>query len=814
MPDPGSSRRSRTSPTAEQKRRRQPPVAGIEVAIGTMIETPRAALLADEIADEADFFSFGTNDLTQMTFGFSRDDVEGRMMAAYLEKGLLECEPVREHRHRRRRRAGPDRRRAGPRDQPRPQDRRLRRARRRPGLDRLLRQVGPRLRQLLAVPGADRPARSGAFAAGDRRGGRRRWRRLGTSARQVTPGQPTTDARRGTVQTMAIPDEDVAQVRSATDILAVIGEHTPLKRVGRRYVGLCPFHTEKSPSFSVNAEEGLYYCFGCQASGDAITFLRNIGGLRLRRGGREAGCPSRDHDPPRRRRPDSFDREGRQALLGVIERAVAFYHDELLSHPDASRARQYLRSRGYQGETVRQFSLGWAPEAGGSLVRAVRAPADLLVKAGLAHQTQRGLRDAFRGRVIFPIFDPMGSAIGLGGRLLPGAGEDAGPKYRNSPETPIYAKRRTLYGLNWAKQAAVQAGEVIVCEGYTDVIGFFTAGLPRAVATCGTSLTEEHFRLLGRFAKRVVLAFDADEAGQSAAARIYDWERRHELQVAVAALPPGSDPADLAMRDPEALREAVARARTFLAFRVERALASSELQTGEGPRPRGRGRSGDGGRAPQRAGPRSVPRDGVGPDPARGRAAPAAPRPARRGLRSVEAERAGGDGASRGRRERAAVAAGCRAAVGAGPRLRPGGLGAGRRAERAAAREVGGKPGRWHPARRAGLDALVLAIREPGAMAGRISECLFADPVQRAAYRALADATNLHEASRAPTRRPLTCCAASPCPSPTLTRTRPWRRSPGRPPRSPSGRWKLMLVRLRPKETGRGSRTLVRPLPG
>ena len=266
----------------------------------------------------------------------------------------------------------------------------------------------------------------------------------------------------------------------------------------------------------------------------------------------------------------------------MIERAVAFYHDELLSHPDASRARQYLRSRGYQGETVRQFSLGWAPEAGGSLVRAVRAPADLLVKAGLAHQTQRGLRDAFRGRVIFPIFDPMGSAIGLGGRLLPGAGEDAGPKYRNSPETPVYAKRRTLYGLNWAKQAAVQAGEVIVCEGYTDVIGFFTAGLPRAVATCGTSLTEEHFRLLGRFAKRIVLAFDADEAGQSAAARIYDWERRHELQVAVAALPPGSDPADLAMRDPEALREAVARARTFLAFRVERALASSELQTGEG----------------------------------------------------------------------------------------------------------------------------------------------------------------------------------------------------------------------------------------
>ena len=175
---------------------------------------------------------------------------------------------------------------------------------------------------------------------------------------------------------------------------------------------------------------------------------------------------------------DQPDREGRKALLGVMERAVAFYHEELLSQPDAKRARQYLRSRGYQGEIVRQFGLGWAPETGRSLVGAVRAPVDLLVKAGLAHQGQNGLRDAFRGRVIFPIFDPAGKAIGLGGRILPGAGESAGPKYRNSPETPIYSKRRTLYGLNWAKHSIVQTGEVIICEGYTDVIGFFTAGLP------------------------------------------------------------------------------------------------------------------------------------------------------------------------------------------------------------------------------------------------------------------------------------------------------------------------------------------------
>ena len=381
---------------------------------------------------------------------------------------------------------------------------------------------------------------------------------------------------------MAIPDEDVAAVRSATDILALIGEYTPLKRVGRRYVGLCPFHAEKTGSFSVNAEEGLYYCFGCQASGDAITFLRSIEGCdfveAVERLAARSGIAIR-HDIAGKDQPD---REGRKALLAVMEQAVAFYHEELLSRPEARRARQYLRSRGYEGPTVRQFRLGWAPETGRALVGAVRAPRDLLVKAGLAHEGQHGLRDAFRGRVIFPIFDPAGKAIALGGRILPGGAEGAGPKYRNSPETPIYSKRRTLYGLNWAKQAIVQTGEVVICEGYTDVIGFFTAGVPRAVATCGTSLTEEHFRLLGRFAKRVVLAFDADAAGQSAAARFYEWEKRHELEVSVAALPAGSDPADMAMREPQALQLAVENARTFLSFRVERALVSSELKTGEG----------------------------------------------------------------------------------------------------------------------------------------------------------------------------------------------------------------------------------------
>jgi DNA primase len=542
---------------------------------------------------------------------------------------------------------------------------------------------------------------------------------------------------------MAIPDEDVAAVRATTDILALIGEYTPLKRVGRRYVGLCPFHAEKTGSFSVNAEEGLYYCFGCQASGDPITFLRTIEGCdfveAVERLAARSGIAVR-HDIAGKDQPD---REGRKALLAVMERAVAFYHEELLSKPDARRARQYLRSRGYEGETVRQFALGWAPEAGRALVDAVRAPTDLLVEAGLAHQGQNGLRDAFRGRVIFPIFDPAGKAIGLGGRILPGAGEGAGPKYRNSPETPIYSKRRTLYGLNWAKQAVVQTGEVIICEGYTDVIGFFTAGLGRAVATCGTALTEEHFRLLGRFAKRVVLAFDADAAGQSAAARFYEWEKRHELEVSVAALPAGSDPADNAMREPQVLRQAVEQARTFLSFRVERALASSELKTAEG-----RAHAAEAALAMVAEHPNELVRDQYLVTVSdRTKLDPERLRPRLEALvRAFEASgrKAGGDAGKPSGSGRSPTSD-------EEPPWEPDPEGASDSlfaGARTAGRPSSSRrpPGSAPSGERAGRDALVLAVREPQTMAGRLNEALFADPLQRAAFRALADSASLHGA--------------------------------------------------------------------
>jgi DNA primase len=381
---------------------------------------------------------------------------------------------------------------------------------------------------------------------------------------------------------MPIPDEDIAKVRAATDLAALVGEYSSLKRVGRRLQGLCPFHQEKTASFSVNPEQGLYYCYGCRASGDVISFLRATEGLDFveaveRLAARAGIAIRRDAEGGTAAR---VDRERRQAMLDAMASAVSFYHERLLSHHDAGAARQYLRSRGYDGEIVRRFKLGWAPPGWDQLSKSLGKPGRVLRETGLAFESSAGrLQDSFRGRIIFPIFDTSGRAIALGGRILPG-GE--GPKYKNSPETPIYSKRRTLYALNWAKVDLVHSGEVVICEGYTDVIGFYTAGVPRAVATCGTSLTDEHLKVLGGFARRVVLAFDADSAGQSAADRIYDAEKRHGFEVAVASFPTGTDPGDLAQRDKAALAECVSNAIPYLAFRVDRALSAEDLRIPEG----------------------------------------------------------------------------------------------------------------------------------------------------------------------------------------------------------------------------------------
>ena len=276
----------------------------------------------------------------------------------------------------------------------------------------------------------------------------------------------------------------------------------------------------------------------------------------------------------------SAERSRRKRLVEAMDAAVEWYHEQLLSDSNARPAREYLRSRGLSGDTARQFKLGWAPDDWDALSRGSGIDGELLRTVGLGFTNRAGrMQDALRARVLFPIFSDNGEAVAIGGRILPGSSDPA--KYKNSPETPIYAKSKTLYGLNWAKGDIANNDQAIVCEGYTDVIGFHRAGVPRAVATCGTAFTEEHVRLIKRYASRVVLAFDADSAGQGAAERFYEWEQKYQVQVSVLRLPDGKDPGELAQRDPAALAAAVADAVPFLAFRLRRVVDRQAARTPE-----------------------------------------------------------------------------------------------------------------------------------------------------------------------------------------------------------------------------------------
>ena len=379
---------------------------------------------------------------------------------------------------------------------------------------------------------------------------------------------------------MGIVDEDVRRVRDETDIVRIVTEHTQLKKTGAQWMGLCPFHGEKSPSFSVNAEKGVYYCFGCQVSGDAIDFVREVEGLDFAGSveflAAKAGIPLRytDHNEGRRR-------NRRKEHAEIVQQAVDFYHDRLLTGSDARPARDYLRSRGYDGDVARRFSIGWAPDDWAQLSGQLKLSDADLQATGLGGINRRGGQyDFFRARIVFPIFDAQGNPVGFGGRKLP---DGEGPKYKNTSDAAeYYSKSDVLYGLHWAKAEAGRTDELVVCEGYTDVIGCHLAGIERAVATCGTALTPSHARLMGRFAKRVVLAFDADGAGQAAAERVYAWEEEFGLRFVVAALPTGSDPGDLAGSDPDGLRAAIEGARPFLEFRVDRVLDRGDLDSAEG----------------------------------------------------------------------------------------------------------------------------------------------------------------------------------------------------------------------------------------
>jgi len=491
---------------------------------------------------------------------------------------------------------------------------------------------------------------------------------------------------------VGIVAEDVASVRAASDLVQIAGEHTALRRVGRRWAGLCPFHAEKTASFSVNAEEGLYYCFGCGAKGDVITFVREVEHLdfadAVERLASRAGIEIR-HDVV----AASQDHKKRARLVDVMVRAVEWYHQRMMAAPDAASARAYVRSRGYDADVVRAYRLGWAPDEWDALARSKIASADLLNEAGLCFVNSRGRRqDSFRARLMFPIFDAKGDPVAFGGRIMPGGRP---PKYKNSGATALYAKSSLLYGLNWAKSSIVEKSEAVLCEGYTDVIGLVGAGVPHAVATCGTAVTDDHLRTLANYSvRRVVLAYDADAAGQAVAERFYEWERSYGIDIAVAALPAGTDPGDLAQRDPEALKAAVQGALPLLAFRLERALGGGDLGT-----PEGRARAAEAALAVISEHPSDLVKDQY--------------------VMAV-ADRC------RLRPEQ------LRTRLAAGPKTVR---------ERAVQKRA---PARLPPG--AEVEALKLAIHRPEAVAAKLDEVLFANPSARAGYSALASSSTLHQA--------------------------------------------------------------------
>jgi DNA primase len=396
-----------------------------------------------------------------------------------------------------------------------------------------------------------------------------------------------------------IRQEDVQAVRERTDLVKLVSGYLTLKKAGHdSFVGLCPFHTEKTPSFSVSPSKGVYYCFGCGAGGDAIRFLREVEHLEfseaVERLARDAGVTLRyEGDTPAERRAASR----RQALHRANEEAFGLYHRMLLEGREGEDARRYLTSRGLDRDTWIEFGIGYAPRYPDFLLRRMARTysPEILLEAGLAvRDASENVRDRFRGRITFPVHDLSGRAVGIGARILPsgpsagggpdqGAERDEGPKYLNSPETPIYRKAEVLYNLHRAKAEVSRSGEIVVVEGYTDVIALVRGGVPAAVATCGTALGEGHFRLASRFAQRMVLAFDSDEAGARAAERAYAFLERFPVHPVVLILPQGLDPADFVrQRGGEGFLELAAGAVPLVEYMLRRSVGRQDLSTVEG----------------------------------------------------------------------------------------------------------------------------------------------------------------------------------------------------------------------------------------
>ena len=383
---------------------------------------------------------------------------------------------------------------------------------------------------------------------------------------------------------------DIDRVREATDLVDLISEVTKVRKSGRSYMAICPFHEEKTPSMSVDRGRGLYHCFGCGKGGDVFDFVKETRavefGEALEMLASKAGV-TLTRDPGEERR-----RGRRSDAVAALRMAVDVYHDRLKKAPDAGPARAYLRKRGYDADIIDDWSLGFAGLDWDTVVKSLRSAGvaeRAIIDAGLGRRGRHGLFDFFRGRLMFPIHDLRGDPIGFGARKIDEVDRkqtnNPDAKYVNSADSPVYQKSRVLFGLDRARKPMADGRPGVVVEGYTDVIAMHLAGVDTAVATCGTALGDGHFDLLRRFTDSVVLAFDSDEAGARAALRSDDLESpfRLDLDMRVAVMPDGLDPADLYQEGRGAeLKNAVESAAPLLEQRIRSEVARFDLAGPEG----------------------------------------------------------------------------------------------------------------------------------------------------------------------------------------------------------------------------------------
>jgi DNA primase len=371
-------------------------------------------------------------------------------------------------------------------------------------------------------------------------------------------------------------DEALETVRARTDIVELIGRYLKLKKVGGRYVGLCPFHTEKTPSFSVNPQKGFFHCFGCKASGDVFTFVMRMNGKSFPEAlgelAERAGV-----ELPAQRRVDPEQRERKQRYLDVLERAAAFYEDELRRQDPGQAVSRYMRERGLSEGVAKRYRLGYAPSGWQNLLdrfSAWKASGEDGKAVGLLVEGKRGPYDMFRNRLIFPIAGLDDRVHGFGARKLDP--DDHGGKYINSPQGPVYDKSEMLYGLSQARSAIQRSGRTLLVEGYFDVLSLVDAGFEDVVATSGTALTEGHARLLKRFCDRVVCVFDADPAGLKASFRAAEVLLAQDVSPYMLSLPEGEDPDSFVRnRGPDAFSSLLDMAKPTLEVLADRLAAGA-----------------------------------------------------------------------------------------------------------------------------------------------------------------------------------------------------------------------------------------------